>query len=137
MLACELRWRHLAMERWYHIECHCAANQTVIQLEKTLTDNTDAGAMPSRHDTTAHHKTYVIRQIFKQLHDKVSYLKKYSTILHRTSDGSYVINCDLDGYSSRVGNQTPGWFESHHATPAARSPDGAALVSAYRHIHFT
>ena len=49
---------------------HCAANQTVIQIEKTLTDNTDTGAVPRWYDTTAHYQTYVTGQIFKQLHDK-------------------------------------------------------------------
>ena len=58
------------MERLYHMERHWLANQTVIQLEKTLTDNTDAGAMPSWHDTTANYQTYDIGQIFKHLHDK-------------------------------------------------------------------
>ena len=58
------------MERLYHMESHWLANQTVIQLEKTLTDNTDAGAMPSWHDTTANYQTYDIGQIFKHLHDK-------------------------------------------------------------------
>ena len=52
------------------MERHCAANQTVIQLEKTLTDNTDTGAVPRWYDTTAHYQTYVTGQIFKQLHDK-------------------------------------------------------------------
>ena len=61
------------MERLYHMERHCAANQTVIRLEKTLTDNTDTGAVPRWHATTAHYQTYVIEQIFKQLHDKSTY----------------------------------------------------------------
>ena len=61
------------MERLYHMERHWLANQTVIQLEKTLTDNTDAGAMPSWHDTTANYQTYDIGQIFKHLHDKLTY----------------------------------------------------------------
>ena len=34
---------------------HCAANQTVIQLEKTLTHNTDAGAVQNWHYTTTLH----------------------------------------------------------------------------------
>ena len=59
------------MERLYHMERHWLANQTVIQLEKTLTDNTDAGAMPSWHDTTVNYQTYDIGQIFKHLHDNV------------------------------------------------------------------
>ena len=45
----------------------------MIQLEKTLTDNTDTGTVPRWHDTTAHYQTYVIGQIFKQLHDKGEY----------------------------------------------------------------
>ena len=61
------------MERLYHMERHWLANQTVIQLEKTLTDNTDAGAMPSWHDTTVNYQTYDIGQIFKHLHDKNHY----------------------------------------------------------------
>ena len=64
------------MERLYHMERHWLANQTVIQLEKTLTDNTDAGAMPSWHDTTANYQTYDIGQIFKHLHDKALYEEK-------------------------------------------------------------
>ena len=44
------------MERLYHMERHWLANQMVIQLETTLTDNTDAGAMPSWHDTTANYQ---------------------------------------------------------------------------------
>ena len=75
------------MEPLYHMERHWLANQTVIQLEKTLTDNTDAGAMPSWHDTTANYQTYDIGQIFKHLHDKererASIMKnKWSEILH-------------------------------------------------------
>ena len=62
------------MERLYHMERHWLANQTVIQLEKTLTDNTDAGAMPGWHDTTANYQTYDIGQIFKHLHDKIFYI---------------------------------------------------------------
>ena len=65
------------------MERHWLANQTVIQLEKTLTDNTDAGAMPSWHDTTANYQTYDIGQIFKHLHDKVVYLP--ATLLSATS----------------------------------------------------
>ena len=61
------------MERLYHMERHWLANQTVIQLEKTLTDNTDAGARPSWHDTSANYQTYDIGQIFKHLHDKDVY----------------------------------------------------------------
>ena len=61
------------MECLYYMERHWVANQMVIQLEKTLTDNTDAGAMPSWHDITANCQTYDIRQIFKHLHDKAIY----------------------------------------------------------------
>ena len=66
------------MERLYHMERHWLANQTVIQLEKTLTDNTDAGARPSWHDTSANYQTYDIGQIFKHLHDKNKYRSKLS-----------------------------------------------------------
>ena len=33
-------------------------------------DNSDAGAVPNWHDTIAHYQTFVMGQIFKQLHDK-------------------------------------------------------------------
>ena len=69
------------MERLYHMERHWLANQTVIQLEKTLTDNTDAGAMPSWHDTTANYQTYDIGQIFKHLHDNVRYIERFKDII--------------------------------------------------------
>ena len=93
------------MERLYHMERHWLANQTVIQLEKTLTDNTDAGTMPSWHDTTANYQTYDIGQIFKHLHDKIkshiklSYDKEVSKMssfksnenIHKKEDGSYYV----------------------------------------------
>ena len=67
---------------------HCAANQTVIQIEKTLTDNTDTGAVPRWYDTTAHYQTYVTGQIFKQLHDnKVDKCGNAYPITRLTRDG--------------------------------------------------
>ena len=85
------------MERLYHMEHHWLANQTVIQLEKTLTDNTDAGAMPSWHDTTVNYQTYDIGQIFKHLHDKfkihipptISKGKEIKTIRNHTKYNMY------------------------------------------------
>ena len=61
----------------------------VIQLEKTLTDNTDAGAAPNWHDNTAHYQTYVIGQIIKQLHDNIFY-SIYTIRINLFNQFSYV-----------------------------------------------
>ena len=83
------------------MERHRAANQTVIQLEKTLTDNTDTGAVPRWYDTTAHYQTYIIGQIFKQLHDKEKYITSTSKDVYRRRSVKALAVCMENGLAAK------------------------------------
>ena len=102
------------------MERHCAANQTVIQLEKTPTANTDTGAVPRWYDTTAHYQTYVIGQTFKQLHDKYTY-HIFGSIFDAIFVGAksaYVIMCFPPfGHQPATGNM---YFERGEVVTLAR-----------------